>query len=59
MAHSTDGLTMEEAHSKIEAKITEIKGFIQRHTTVGSLGSEQWAEAGALQRKLENRLSYL
>ena len=59
MAQPADGLTMEEAHTKIKTKITEIEGFIQRHKMVGSLGSEQRAEAGALQRKLEHRLLYL
>ena len=59
MAQPADGLTLGAAHKKLKTRITEIEGFIQRHTTVGSLGSEQRAEAGALQHKLENRLSYL
>jgi hypothetical protein len=59
MAQPADGLTMEKAHTKIKTQITEIEGFIQRHKMVGSLGSEQRAEAGALRRKLEHRLSYL
>jgi hypothetical protein len=59
MAQPADGLTLETAHKKLKTRITEIEGFIQQHTTVGSLGSEQRAEAGALQRKLEHRLSYL
>jgi hypothetical protein len=59
MAQPADGLTLETAHKKLKTQITEIEGFIQRHTTVGSLGSEQRAEAGVLQRKLEHRLSYL
>jgi hypothetical protein len=59
MAQPADGLTMEEAHTKIKTKITEIEGFIQQHKTVGSLCSERRAEAGDLRRKLEHRLSIL
>ena len=41
------------------SKITEVERFLQQHTTVGSLRSEQWAEAGDLQRKLAHRVLIL
>ena len=59
MAHSADVLTLEEAHWRVMSKITEVERFLQRHTTIGSLHLEQWAEAGDLQQKLAHRLSIM
>ena len=59
MAHSADLLTLEKAHWRVMSKITEVERFLQLHTTVGSLCSEQWAEAGDLQWKLAHRLLIL
>jgi hypothetical protein len=47
------------AHKKLKTQITEIERFLQQHTMVGSLSSQQQAEAGELRHKLEHRLGYL
>ena len=59
MAQSANRSKMEAAHLKIETKITLIKGFIQRHRTVGGFCSKRRAEAGELRWKLENQIWYL